>query len=233
MNDEFKKDLDEDENMRIRDEDIGLINKYRDAGIPFIYLNNNKPNFTKDEIERGLVEKRFEDFFELDKFMRCRGVFACITWKKDEEGIDKPKHNGNIDPTAWRTIKCEDIKDGGYLYNRCHLIGRQLATKKANRRGLITGTRNFNINGMLEFEDKVAKYIEQNIDQPILYRVTPYYEGKNLLACGVKMEAFSVKDNGIGLSYNVFVYNKQPQFTIDYKTGEVYSNNEKVSISPI
>lgn len=231
MDNKLKKELEDDENIRIRDEDIGLINKYKDAGIPFVYINSNKPYFTKDEIERGLLERRFEDFFELDKFKRCTGVFACITRMKDEEDIDKPPNNGNIDPTAWRSIKCEDIKDGGYLYNRCHLIGRQIATKKANRKGLITGTRDFNIKGMLEFEDKVAKYIEKNIEHPILYRVIPYYEEKNLLACGVEMEAFSVSDNGRSLSYNVFVYNRQPQFIIDYKTGDAFQDNEIVSIS--
>ncbi len=209
----------------IKKEDIVLINKYRNSDILSIPLNNNEPNFTKDKIKRGLIEQRFEDFFELDEFMRCTGAFACIIKKKDEKNTDSPKHNRHIKPTAWRSIKCEDIKDGGYLYNRCHLIGCQLATKKANRRGLITGTRDFNINGMFEFEDKVEKYIEQNADRPILYRVIPYFKGENLLACGVKMEAFSVMDNGRGLSYNVFVYNRQPQFTIDYKTGEVYSDS--------
>lgn len=208
--------------MGIREEDIGLINKYRDSDIPFIHLNDNEPYFTKKEIEWGLLEKPYERYSILDDLNRCRGAFACIIGNKLEY---KPNHNRRIKPTAWKSIKCKDIEDGEYLYNRCHLIGRQLSTKKTNRRGLLTGTRNFNIKGMSKFENKVAEYIKKYQDQPVLYRVTPYFKGKNLLAYGVKMEAFSVKDNGMGVSYNVFVYNRQPQFDIDYKKGEVYSNN--------
>lgn len=210
--------------MGIREEDIGLINKYRDSDIPFIYLNNNEPYFTKNEIEWGLLEKPYERYLILDELKRCRGAIACIIGYKLKD-IDKPNHNRRIKPTAWKSIKCKDIKDGGYLYNRCHLIGRQLSTKKANRKSLITGTRSFNVNEMFKFEDKVADYINKNQNQPVLYRVTPYFEGQNLLACGVKMEALSIKDNGIGVLYNVFVYNKQPGFSINYKTGEVYSDN--------
>lgn len=223
MNNEFKKCLDVNEkNVGISEEDIGLIDKYRDSGNSFIYLNDNKPKFTKDEIKEGL-EGILEPFSDLDGLNRCGRAFDCII-EENLKDNDKPKHNRHIKPTAWKSIKCKYINDGGYLYNRCHLIGRQLTTKKANRKGLITGTRNFNI-GMSKFEDKVAVYIKKKQNQPILYRVTPYFEGKNLLACGVKMEAFSIKDNGIGVSYNVFVYNKQPGFSIDYKTGEVYSDN--------
>lgn len=208
--------------MGIREEDIGLINKYIDSYIPFIYLNDNEPYFTKNEIEWGLSEKPYERYCILDNLKRCRGAFACIIGNKLEY---KPNHNRRIKPTAWKSIKCKDIKDGEYLYNCCHLIARQLSTKKANRRGLLTGTRNFNVKGMFKFENKVADYIKKNQDKPVLYRVTPYFKGENLLAYGVKMEAFSIKDNGMGVSYNVFVYNRHPQFTVDYKKGEVYSNN--------
>lgn len=208
--------------MGIREEDIGIINKYSDSDVPFIYLNDNEPYFTKNEIEWGLLEKPYEKYCILDNLKRCKGAFACII---GSELKYKPNHNRHIKPTAWKSIKCKDIKDGGYLYNRCHLIGRQLSTKKANRRSIITGTRSFNARGMSKFEDKVADYIKKNPNQPVLYRVTPYFKGNNLLAYGVKMEAFSVKDNGRAISYNVFVYNKQPQFSVDYKIGEVYSNN--------
>lgn len=231
MNIELKKCLDVDEkNVEISEEDvvgfskkdIGLIHKYSDSGNPFIYLNDNKPDFTKAEIIEGL-EKILEPFSDLDELNRCGRAFDCIGGK-NLENIDKSKRNIRIKPTAWKSINCKDINDGGYLYNRCHLIGRQLTAKKANRKGLITGTRNFNI-GMSKFEDKVASYIKKKQNRHILYRVTPYFEGKNLLACGVKMEAFSIEDNGRGISYNVFVYNRQPGFNIDYKTGEVYSDN--------
>ncbi len=137
--------------------------------------------------------------------------------------IKKPKHNSRIKPTARKSIKCEDIKDGGYLYNRCHLIARQLATKKVNRKGLITGTRWFNMEGMSKFENEVAQYIEDNPDHHILYRITPYFKNNYLFAYGVQMEILDIDDEE-KLSYNVFVYNKQFGFTILYRNGDVYSD---------
>lgn len=222
MGDEIEKCLDNDEEIwKIRKECIGLINKYMDSDIPFIYLNNNKTYFTKNEIERGLLEKTFEDYSELDKKRRCRRAIACINWKKLED-IKKPKHNSNINPTAWKSVGCNYIKDGKCLYNRCHLIGRQLATKKANRKGLITGTRWFNIEGMSKFENKVVNYISRNPYNHILYRVTPYFRGNNLFAYGVQMEILDIDDEE-RFSYNVFVYNRQSGFTINYRNGDVYS----------
>ena len=76
-----------------------------------------------------------------------------------------------------------------------------------------------NTKGMLEFENKVANYIKETKNH-VLYRVTPIYEGDNLLASGVVMEAYSVEDRGEGIKFNVFVYNIQTGIEIDYKTGE-------------
>ena len=72
--------------------------------------------------------------------------------------------------------------------------------------------------GMLEFENKVAKYIEQTKNH-VLYRVTPVFEGENLLASGVQIEAYSVEDKGEGIQFNVYVYNVQEGVQIDYATG--------------
>ena len=128
------------------------------------------------------------------------------------------KSINSVKPTGWHTIKY-DIVDGKYLYNRCHLIGFQLAGENANKNNLITCTRHMNTTGMLDFENEVAEYI-RNTNNHVLYRVTPMYEGNNLLAKGVQLEAYSIEDNGEGVKFNVFVYNIQPGITIDYKTGE-------------
>ena len=111
------------------------------------------------------------------------------------------------------------IKDK-YLYNRCHLIGWQLAGENANKQNLITGTRYLNTEGMLPFENLVADYIKGNNKNHVLYRVTPIYNGNNLLASGVEMEAWSVEDNGQGICFNIYCYNVQPGITINYETGE-------------
>lgn len=123
-----------------------------------------------------------------------------------------------IKPSGWHTVKY-DCVDGKYLYNRCHLIGYQLTAENANEKNLITGTRYMNVEGMLPFENKVAEYIKETGNH-VLYRVTPLFEGTNLLASGVQIEAESVEDKGKGILFNVYVYNNQPQIEIDYATGE-------------
>ena len=124
---------------------------------------------------------------------------------------------GQVKPSGWHTVKY-DIVDGKYLYNRCHLIGYQLSAENANTKNLITGTRYMNVQGMLPFENMVADYVKET-NNHVLYRVTPIFDGTNLVAKGVQMEAKSVEDKGAGICFNVFVYNVQPGITIDYSTG--------------
>ena len=124
---------------------------------------------------------------------------------------------GQVKPSGWHTIKY-DIVSGKYLYNRCHLIGYQLTGENANEKNLITCTRYMNATTMLDFENEVAAYIDET-NNHVLYRVTPYFEGDNLVATGVQMEAYSVEDNG-ELQFNVFIYNVQPGIVIDYATGD-------------
>ena len=125
---------------------------------------------------------------------------------------------GSIEPSGWHTVRY-DIVSGKYLYNRCHLIGYQLTGENANAENLITCTRYMNATTMLQFEQEVAAYVEETGNH-VLYRVTPYFEGDNLVATGVEMEAYSIEDNGEGISFNVFVYNVQPGIIIDYATGD-------------
>ena len=125
---------------------------------------------------------------------------------------------GQVKPTGWHTVKY-DCVDGKYLYNRCHLIGYQLSGENANERNLITGTRYMNVDGMLPFENMVADYVQETGNH-VMYRVTPYYDGNNLLASGVQIEAMSVEDNGEDILFNVYVYNAQPGVSIDYATGD-------------
>ena len=153
---------------------------------------------------------------ELDKLGRCTEAHANIG--KDLMPTEDRGSIGSVKPTGWHTVKY-DIVDGKYLYNRCHLIGFQLTGENANKNNLITCTRYMNTVGMLEFENKVAEYIKET-NNHVLYRVTPIYEGNNLLAKGVQMEALSIEDEGKGIKFNVFVYNVQPGIEIDYKTGE-------------
>ena len=116
-------------------------------------------------------------------------------------------------------IKYDDVINESYLYYRCHLIDYQLTGENSDKRNFITGTEYFNTEGMLPFENMVARYVEMTGNH-VMYRVTPIYKGDNLVATGVLMEACSVEDNGMGVYFNVFVYNVQPGIEIDYSTGE-------------
>lgn len=179
---------------------------------PFVILNNNVPWFNDSDI----AANAFEQYCELDHLGRCGTAFACVC--KDTMPTEERGEIENIKPSGWHTVKY-DIVDGKYLYNRCHLVGYQLSGENANSQNLITGTRYLNVDGMLYFENTVADYVEST-NNHVLYRVTPVFEGDNLLANGVIIEAYSVEDNGKGICFNVFCYNVQPGITIDYSTEE-------------
>ena len=139
---------------------------------------------------------------------------------------------GMIKPSGWQTIRY-DFVDGGYLYNRCHLIGYQLAGGNANPLNLITGTRYLNTIGMLPFENRIANYVQRTGNR-VLYRVTPIFVDDELLARGVLLEAFSLEDRGQGLCFAVYCYNVQPRVTIDYKNGESWlTENTPTETTPI
>lgn len=190
--------------------DLDEIPSFSDSS--FIKINGNIPYFTKDEY----TTSSYEYYSDLDELGRCGVCYACIG--QDIMPTEERGPIGMVKPSGWHTVKY-DIVDGKYLYNRCHLIGYQLAGENANEKNLITGTRYLNVTGMLPFENVVAQYV-QDTNNHVLYRVTPIFNGDNLLANGVLMEAYSVEDNGKGVCFNVFCYNAQPGISIDYKTGE-------------
>ena len=180
----------------------------------YIEINNNEPEFTKEE---KLRMDAFEVYSPLDFLGRCGIAFANIC--PEIQPTQERGEIGQIKPSGWHTVKYADLVDGNYLYNRCHLIGYQLSGENANERNLITGTRYMNVMGMLPFENDVADYIEETGNH-VLYRVTPIFVGDNLVASGVQMEGWSVEDEGKGICFNVYCYNVQPGITIDYSTGE-------------
>ena len=182
------------------------------SGEAYVELNDNVPSFSKND----MTTKAFEKYSELDDLGRCGVAYANVcreTMPTEERG-----NIGMIKPSGWHTVKYDNV-DGKYLYNRCHLIGYQLAAENANEKNLITGTRYLNIEGMLPFENLVADYVEET-DNHVLYRVTPIFKGDNLLASGVQIEAYYVEDKGKGVSFNVYCYNVQPGITIDYTNGD-------------
>lgn len=192
------------------------------AGNSFVILDDNKPAFSKKDRERT---DAFETYSDLDELGRCGVAYANIC--KELMPTEERGAIGMVKPTGWHTVKYDNV-EGKYLYNRCHLIGYQLAGENANEKNLITGTRYLNVTGMLKFEDQVADYVNET-NHHVLYRVTPVFEGDNLVASGVEMEAYSVEDKGEGVSFHVFLYNVQPGITIDYATGESWLDDSKTT----
>ena len=184
-----------------------------DKKSPYVKINKNKPYFSTSQLKS---KKSYEKYGKLDSLGRCTKTIACIG--TDLMPTKTRGAIGMIKPTGWHTVKYAGI-DGNYLYNRCHLIGYQLTGENANEKNLITGTRYLNVEGMLPFEDEVADYLKENPSNHVLYRVTPVFKGKDLLARGVLMEAESIEDGGSGVRFCVFCYNVQPGVTIDYSDG--------------
>lgn len=188
------------------------------SGNAYVILEDNQPSFAEGEE----TKQSFETYAELDGLGRCGTAYANIgrdLMPTEERGNISP-----IKPSGWQSAKY-DCVEGKYLYNRCHLIGFQLSGENANRKNLITGTRYLNVEGMLPFENQVAEYVKTTGNH-VLYRVTPVYEGDNLVADGVQMEARSVEDDGAGICFHIYVYNVQPGIVIDYATGKSHLSGE-------
>ncbi len=185
------------------------------TGEPYVCINDNVPFFTEEE----KTKDTFESYSELDNLGRCGVAFANVSRELMPTG--KRGKIGSVKPSGWRQAKYEGLIDSDppFLYNRCHLIAYCLTAENANEENLITGTHYMNVEGMLPFEEQVAKYLDRN-DNHVLYRVTPVFEGDNLVAGGVLMEAYSVEDDGEGISFCVYCYNVQPGIAIDYATGK-------------
>ena len=181
-------------------------------GTAYVEVNGNVPYFTEED----MTTEAYETYSPLDALGRCGAAMSCI----GEELMPTEDRGsiGQVKPSGWHTVKY-DFVDGKYLYNRCHLIGYQLTGENANRENLITGTRYLNVEGMLPFENMVADYIKETGNH-VMYRVTPVFEGEELVARGVLMEAKSVEDDGDGILFCVYVYNNQPGVEIDYLTGK-------------
>lgn len=190
----------------------------------YIKVNGNVPRFSDEEKKTAAA---FENYSDLDALGRCGVAFACVG--KETMPTEERGPIGSIKPSGWHSVKY-DFVDGKYLYNRCHLIGYQLTAENANEKNLITGTRYLNTKGMLPFENMVADYVKETGNH-VLYRVTPVFEGKNLVASGVYMEAYSVEDDGDGICFYVYVFNRQPGVKIDYLTGDSVADGTVESAS--
>lgn len=195
--------------------DLSTIPAY--SSTPYVEINNNIPYFSEEDY----TTQSFETYSDWDENGRSGVAFANICKEiMPKDGEERGEIGSVKDLSGWIQKRYDNLIKDKYLYNRCHLIGWQLAGENANKKNLITGTRYLNTEGMLPFENLVAEYIKDNLNNHVLYRVTPIFEENNKLASGVLMEAYSVEDNGHGICFNVYCYNVQPGIVIDYATGD-------------
>lgn len=190
------------------------------AGDPYVYINatheypQGAPSFTQTELDRA-GKGAFESYTPLDSMGRVGSALACLgpeTMPTEERGSIS-----NVHPTGWRQ-NFYDFVSQEALYNRCHLIAWSLSAENANPQNLMTGTRSMNTKGMLPFEEDTLSYI-RNTGNHVLYKATPIFEGQNMLANGIHLQAYSLEDNGAGISFNIYAYNVEDGVKIDYATG--------------
>lgn len=222
--------IDDNSGIGTSDAPVGTICRLSDiprySGKAYVFVGGGEPDFT----DADLVTESYETYGALDKLGRCTVCISSI-------GVDlmptEPRESiSSVTPSGWINKEYDkDLVDGRYLYNRCHLIGFQLTGENANRENLITGTRYLNIEGMLPFENMIASYVKET-ENHVLFRVTPVFDGNNLVASGVLMEARSVEDDGEGICFAVFAYNVQPGIVIDYKTGDSALSGETLPEGP-
>ena len=210
-----RNEMSQAENPSVSSVDLNQIPDF-DGETTFVAINNNVPTFSNEDKAKAMSGS-FEYYSELDSLGRVGIARANLGKETMPQKGEKRGAIGRVKPSGWQSLKF-DIVDGKYLYNRSHLIGWQLSGENDNEKNLATGTRFFNVDGMLPFENLVADYIK-NTGNHVLYRVTPIFYEDELVMRGLQMEAYSVEDDGAGVLYNVFVYNAQPGIYIDYLTG--------------
>jgi len=175
-------------------------------------IDKNPPQFTEEDLKMG---PDFAHYSNLDYLNRVGPANALLS---PDSMPKKPRGDiSKVHPSGWHQ-KFYDFVEGGAVYNRCHLIAYQLTGENDNWKNLMTGTRSFNIKGMLPFEDAVASYIKDT-GKKVRYRVTPVFKDDELVARGVIIEAYSIEDGGKNINFRVFAKNIEKGVDIDYKTG--------------
>lgn len=209
-------------NTDVADEfDFSLIPTYSPEVAPdgYVVVNNNVPFFS-DTFD-GVAPDCVEIYGELDSLERCTAAYAMLG--KDLLPTEARGDIASVTPTGWKSVTYPETGNQS-LYNRTHLIGWALAGENANKNNLITGTAYMNQTVMQIFENQVLSYVKGN-DTHVMYRVTPIFEGNNLVASGVLMEAKSYEDDGEDIMFCVYIYNVQPGIIINYATGDSEREN--------
>lgn len=180
-------------------------------GTQTINVNNGVPTFS--DADMSTANGAWEKYGNLDGLNRATSAEAMLNQSTMPKDGEERGSISEVTPTGWKNKRI----NGGYLFNRSHLIGWALSDENANWKNLITGTRSLNSPEMLRFEMDTKTYLEQSPSNYVRYSVTPVFRGNELLARGVHMMAKSVGSNAI--SFNVYIFNVQSGVKLNYADG--------------
>lgn len=189
-----------------------------------IFVNEDKPDFKSSELK--IDDGSWQKLSNRDLLARPQEANALLnkslmpTKKREPLTVKTP---------GYKVYKFDANGVQTYLYNRSHLIGYQLTGENNNPANLVTGTVALNAThesdnqaSMETYENQVATYLRQDKNHYVRYRVTPIYRNIERVPRGVEMEAQSVTDGSI--SFNVYIFNAQPGWKINYYTGSAIQN---------
>lgn len=178
-----------------------------------ITVNNNDPAFSKNDL--STAKGAWATYSDLDSLNRVTDANALLNRSLMPSAKREPL---TWNPTGWHNKRTAH----GWLYNRSHLIGYQLTGENNNPKNLMTGTQTLNSPLMLAHEMDIAYYLKQSNDHYVRYEVKPIFRGNELVARGVQMRAQSIGDNTI--HFNVYIFNVEPGYTINYADGTSTKN---------
>lgn len=119
----------------------------------------------------------------------------------------------------------------GYLYNKSHTIAWSLGGNMETE-NVTLGTRSQNVGkndgygGMAYVETLIRETIKKNKNMSVYYKVKPTYLDKELVPRGSVVQAFSTTDNGKTVNVNIWVFNAEDGFKLNYKDGSWIKENE-------
>lgn len=187
-----------------------------------LVVHKDIPYFKRSDMSK----KTYIKLSQKDSLGRCGKAEMCTYYT----GIASAERGdiSAVHPSGWKQAFVKRNRKRYALYNRSHLLMYKLSRLNDNDRNLITGTEYFNQRLMLNVESEVLSYVRSSKEH-VMYRVTPLYQGNELVARGVLMEAKSVESNHLKLCR--YVPNVEPGVRVDYATGRAYSASPSVSVS--
>lgn len=159
----------------------------------------------------------------LDRLGRARGAYVLVGPGTVHDRSERPSNAGLPEPSGWRDARYPELSPSN-LYDHSHVAAWALTGIFGDPGDLITATTTLNRSGMAPYENRVLRYVKSGMgagnERHVLYRVTPRFEGSELVARGLLIEMTSLEDRGASLHDCAWCYNVRPGVEIDYATGE-------------